>query len=42
MLMTNRAKRISTFICPLGHFQWLRMLFGLKNAPLIYQRLVVI
>ena len=38
--MTTRAKEISAFICPLGHFQWVRMPFGLKNAPLIYQKVL--
>ncbi|OWY92325.1 reverse transcriptase, partial [Phytophthora megakarya] len=35
--MSERAKLISAFVCPFGHFQWTRMPFGLKNAPLIYQ-----
>ncbi|OWZ11352.1 reverse transcriptase [Phytophthora megakarya] len=36
----ERAKLISAFICPFGHFQWTRMPFGLKNAPLIYQSVI--
>ncbi|POM63283.1 reverse transcriptase, partial [Phytophthora palmivora] len=38
--MTERAQLISAFICPLGHFQWMRMPFGLKNAPLVYQAML--
>ena len=38
--MTERSKLISAFVTPFGLFEWLRMLFGLKNAPQIYQRLV--
>jgi hypothetical protein len=38
--MTERARRISAFITPCGLFEWLRMPFGLKNAPQIYQRLI--
>ncbi|KAE9274322.1 hypothetical protein PR003_g29645, partial [Phytophthora rubi] len=38
--MTERAKLISAFVCPFGHFQWVRMQFGLKNAPLVYQAVI--
>ncbi len=38
--MSKRASDISAFVCPLGHFQWTRMPFGLKNAPMIYQRML--
>ncbi|OWZ13116.1 reverse transcriptase [Phytophthora megakarya] len=38
--MTERAKMISAFVCPFGHFQWIRMPFGLKNAPLVYQSVI--
>ncbi|GMF61231.1 unnamed protein product [Phytophthora fragariaefolia] len=40
VLMTERAKLVSAFICPFGYFQWIRMSFGLKNAPLIYQAVI--
>ncbi|OWY98204.1 reverse transcriptase [Phytophthora megakarya] len=38
--MTERARLISAFITPFGLFEWLRMPFGLCNAPQIYQRLI--
>ncbi|POM76978.1 LOW QUALITY PROTEIN: Reverse transcriptase, partial [Phytophthora palmivora] len=38
--MTERARMISAYICPFGHFQWVRMPFGLKNAPLVYQAML--
>ncbi|GMF66507.1 unnamed protein product [Phytophthora lilii] len=40
IMTTLRARKISAFVCPLGHFEWLRMSFGLKNAPMIYQRML--
>ncbi|OWZ15386.1 hypothetical protein PHMEG_00010971 [Phytophthora megakarya] len=35
--MTGRAELVSAFVWLLGHFQWIRMPFGLKNAPFVYQ-----
>ncbi|POM72654.1 Hypothetical protein PHPALM_10596 [Phytophthora palmivora] len=40
IMMTQRARKISAFVCALGHFEWLRMPFGVKNAPMIYQRMI--
>ncbi|KAJ8556784.1 hypothetical protein ON010_g9179 [Phytophthora cinnamomi] len=40
VMMTQRAREISAFVCALGHFEWLRMPFGLKNASMICQRVV--
>ncbi|KAH9182282.1 hypothetical protein AeNC1_015741, partial [Aphanomyces euteiches] len=37
---TKRARKVSAFICALGHFEWTRMTQGLKNAPMIYQRMI--
>ncbi|KAE8988926.1 hypothetical protein PR001_g21903 [Phytophthora rubi] len=37
---SRRARKISAFVCALGHFEWLRMPFGLKNTPMIYQRMI--
>ncbi|OWY99523.1 reverse transcriptase [Phytophthora megakarya] len=38
--MTDRARLISAFITSFGLFEWLRMPFGLCNAPQIHQRLI--
>ncbi|OWY91110.1 hypothetical protein PHMEG_00040450, partial [Phytophthora megakarya] len=34
IMMTMRARKFQR------HFEWLRMPFGLKNAPVIYQRMI--
>ncbi|GMF34583.1 unnamed protein product [Phytophthora fragariaefolia] len=40
VMMTQRARKTSAFVCALGHFEWIRMPFGLKNAAMIYQRMI--
>ena len=29
VMMIERARHVSAFVCTLGHFEWLRMAFGL-------------
>ncbi|KAG3022244.1 hypothetical protein PC119_g9358 [Phytophthora cactorum] len=40
VMVTRRARKISAFVWALGHFEWLRMPFGVKNAPMIYQQMI--
>ncbi len=38
--MTPESRKITAFSTPNGHFEWIRMLFGLKGAPLTFQRTI--
>ena len=38
--MTKWVRKISAFITPSCLYMWLRILFGLKSAPQLYQRLI--
>ncbi|OWY90389.1 reverse transcriptase, partial [Phytophthora megakarya] len=40
VMMTERARKVSAFVCALGHFDWRRMPLGLKNVSMIYQRMM--
>ncbi|KAG3056383.1 hypothetical protein PI125_g25572 [Phytophthora idaei] len=40
IMMTLRARKVSAFVCALGHFEWLRMPFGQKNALMIYRPMI--
>ena len=40
IMMIERARHISGFVCSLGHYKWLRMTFGLKKVSMIDQHLI--
>ncbi|OWZ01388.1 LOW QUALITY PROTEIN: hypothetical protein PHMEG_00027229 [Phytophthora megakarya] len=40
IFMTMKARKMSAFVCALGHFEWLRIPFRLKNASTIYPRVL--
>ena len=38
--MAPASRAITAFSTPRGHFEWLRMPFGLKGAPITFQRMI--
>ena len=38
--LTEKAKEVSAFVTPDGLFQYRVMLFGMKNAPVTFQRMI--
>ena len=38
--MTSTSREVTAFSTPSGHYEWLRMLFGLKSSPLAFQQMI--
>ncbi len=40
VLLALESREITAFSTPNGHFEWLRISFGLKSAPITFQRMI--
>ncbi len=40
MPLAPESREVTAFSTPTGHFEWLRMPFGLKSAPVTFQRMI--
>ncbi len=38
--MDDKSREITAFFTPAGHYEWLRLSMGFRNAPLTFQRMV--
>ncbi len=38
--LAPESREVTAFSTPTGHFEWLRMPFGLKSAPITFQRMI--
>ncbi len=41
MPLAPESREVTAFSTPNGHFEWLRMPFGLKSAPVTFQRMII-